>query len=50
MALGLDEQDMDLEDTGLVDMGLELVTDQVEAMVWDQELDMEQVQGAISIL
>lgn len=37
-------------DMDLVDMGLELVTDQVEAMVQDQGLDMEQVQGAISIL
>lgn len=31
-------------DMGLVDMGQELVTDQVEAMAQDQELDMEQVQ------
>lgn len=35
---------------GLVDMDLELVTDQVEAMVQDRVQDMEQVQGAISIL
>lgn len=38
--MGLEEQDMDLD----------LVMDQVEAMVQDQGLDMEQVQGAILIL
>lgn len=35
----MEELDMDL-----VDMGQELVTDQVEAIAQDQELDMEQVQ------
>lgn len=37
---------MDLVDMGLgSDLFLGQVTDQVEAMVQDQELDMEQVQG-----
>lgn len=34
----------------LVDMGLELVTDQVAVMVQDQGLDMGQVLGVISVL
>lgn len=37
-------------DMGLADMDPELDTDQEEAMVQDQGLDMEQVEGTISVL
>lgn len=37
-------------DMGLADMDPELDTDQGEAMVQDQGLDMEQVEGKISVL
>lgn len=37
-------------DMGLVDMDPELDTDQGEATVQDQGLDMEQVEGTISVL